>query len=91
MSAHAHDEKLLIHFFQDSLARMALSWYMHLEPTRIHSWKGLVGAFLKQYKYNIDMAPNRMQLDVNPIRNKPQNPQQRVVECPNIPKYSDLG
>jgi len=29
--------------------------------------------------------------DVNPVRNKPQNPQQRVVECPNIPKYSDLG
>jgi len=41
---------------------MALSWYMHLEPTRIHSWKDLVGAFLKQYKYNIDMAPDRMQL-----------------------------
>ena len=62
MSAHAHNEKLLIHFFQDSLAGMALSWYMHLEPTHIHSWKDLVSAFLKQYKYNIDMAPDRMQL-----------------------------
>jgi len=62
MSAHAHDEKLLIHFFQDSLAGMALSWYMHLRPTRFHSCKDLVGAFLKQYKYNIDMAPDRMQL-----------------------------
>jgi len=62
MSAHAHSKKLLIHFFQDSLAGMTLSWYMHLEPTHIHSWNDLVGAFLKQYKYNIDMAPDRMQL-----------------------------
>jgi len=29
--------------------------------------------------------------DVNSVRNEPQNPQQRVVECPKIPKYSDLG
>jgi len=35
---------------------------MHLEPAHIHSWKDLVGAFVKQYKYNIDMAPDRMQL-----------------------------
>jgi len=35
---------------------------MHLEPTRIHSWRDLVNAFLKQYKYNMDMAPYRMQL-----------------------------
>jgi len=35
---------------------------MHLEPTRVRSWKDLVDAFLKQYKYNMDMAPNRMQL-----------------------------
>ncbi|XP_027347973.1 uncharacterized protein LOC113859382 [Abrus precatorius] len=40
----------------------ALSWYMHLEHTRIRSWKDLVDAFLKQYKYNIDMAPDRLQL-----------------------------
>jgi len=32
-----------------------------------------------------------MGFDVNPVRNKPQNPQQRVVECPKIPKYSNLG
>ena len=29
--------------------------------------------------------------DVNPVRNKLQNPQQKVVECPKISKYSDLG
>jgi len=62
MVAHAGDEKLLIHFFQDSLADTALSWYMHLEPARIRSWNDLVDAFLKQYKYNVDMAPDRLQL-----------------------------
>jgi len=57
MAAHAHNEKLLIHYFQDSLGGVALNWYMHLEPTRISLWKDLVYAFLKQYKYNMDMAP----------------------------------
>ena len=62
MAAHAYYEKLLIHFFQDSLVGVALNWYMHLEPTYIRSWKDLVDAFPKQYKYNIDMAPDRIQL-----------------------------
>jgi len=62
MAAYAHNEKLLIHCFQDSLGGVALNWYMHLEPTRIASWKDLVDAFLNQYKYNMDMAPDRMQL-----------------------------
>jgi len=35
MAAHEHNEKLLIHCFQDSLGGVALNWYMHLEPTRI--------------------------------------------------------
>ncbi|XP_073219742.1 uncharacterized protein [Cicer arietinum] len=62
MASHAHNDKLLIHFFQDSLSGASSSWYMHLERSRIHSWKDLVDAFLRQYKYNIDMAPDRMQL-----------------------------
>jgi len=62
MAAHAYNEKLLIHCFQDSLGGVALNWYMHLEPTRISSWKDLVDAFLRQYKYNMDMASDRMQL-----------------------------
>ena len=60
MAAHAGDEKLLIHFFQDSLASTTLSWYMHMEPARIRSWNDLIDAFLKQYKYNVDMTPDRL-------------------------------
>jgi len=62
MVTHARDEKLLMNIFQDSLAGMALNLYIHLEPARVRSWKDLVDAFLKQYKYNMDMAPDRMQL-----------------------------
>jgi len=62
MAAYAYDDKLLIHFFQDSLAGAALSWYTHLEASRICSWMDLVYAFLKQYKYNMDIAPDRLQL-----------------------------
>ncbi|XP_050876852.1 uncharacterized protein LOC127080578 [Lathyrus oleraceus] len=46
----------------DSLTRASLSWYMKLERRRIQSWLDLANAFLKQYKYNLDMAPDRMQL-----------------------------
>ena len=62
MAAYAHDEKLLMHFFQESLTGMTLNWYMHLESVKIQTWKDLVNALIKQYKYNMDMAPNRMQL-----------------------------
>jgi len=62
MASQTNDDKILIHFFQDSLAGAASNWYTHLEPARIRCWKDLADAFLKQYKYNIDMAPDRMQL-----------------------------
>ena len=62
MGAYANDEKLLIHFFQDSLVGMTLSWYKHLEPTWIRSWKDLDDSLMKQCKYNIDIAPDRLQL-----------------------------
>ena len=58
MAHHAHDEKLLIDFFQDSSEGMALSWYIDLKPIQIRLWKDLVDAFLKQYKYNVDMTLN---------------------------------
>jgi len=35
MAEVIHDEKLLMHFFQDSLSGAALSWYMRLNNTKI--------------------------------------------------------
>ena len=37
-------------------------WYMQLERTRIRTWADFANAFPKNYKYNLDMAPTRMQL-----------------------------
>ena len=34
----------------------------NLESSRVRSWKDLMAAFIRQYQYNSDMAPNRMQL-----------------------------
>jgi len=62
MGAYAKDEKLLVHFFQESLTRVAVTWYTNLESSRVRSWKDLMVAFIRQYQYNSDMTPNRMQL-----------------------------
>ncbi|CAL5193641.1 unnamed protein product [Lathyrus oleraceus] len=62
MTSHAHDDKLMIHCFQDSLTGASLSWHMKLERSHIQSWLDLANGFLKHYKYNLDIAPDRMQL-----------------------------
>ena len=62
MGAYTKDEKLLMHFFQESLARAAINWYTNLESSQVRSWKDLMVAFIRQYQYNSDMAPDRMQL-----------------------------
>ena len=42
-----HDDKLLIHFFQDSLSGAILNWYMRLQNTNIHNYKDLIDDFIK--------------------------------------------
>src|SRR4051812_14650273 len=59
---HTAYKKLWIHFFQESLSGTQLEWYYQLESTNIHTWEDLVVAFYKQYQYNCDLAPTRMQL-----------------------------
>ncbi|RDY11607.1 hypothetical protein CR513_03709, partial [Mucuna pruriens] len=50
---YTYDDKILVHCFQNNLAGAALSWY---------TWRDLAEAFLKQYKYNEDLAPDRSRL-----------------------------
>ena len=59
MGVHSRDEKLLMHFFQDSLVGAAIIWYTNLEASCIRTWNDLITAFLRQYQYNSDMAPDR--------------------------------
>lgn len=47
MASHTHNDKLMIHCFQDSLFGASLSWYMKLKRSHIQSWEDLANAFLK--------------------------------------------
>jgi len=62
MAEVVDDEKLLIHFFQDSLSNVALTWYMRLDNTKVKKWKDLVDAFMRQYKFHIDVGLDRLNL-----------------------------
>jgi hypothetical protein len=42
-----------------SLSGATLSWCMILDNIKIRRWKDLVDAFVKQYKYNMDITPDR--------------------------------
>ncbi|RDY14350.1 hypothetical protein CR513_00598, partial [Mucuna pruriens] len=51
-----------MHYFQDSLTGAVLRWYVGLDGGHINTWRDLANAFLRQYKYNEDMAPDRSRL-----------------------------
>jgi len=70
MAEVVDDDKLLIHFFQDSLSGAALTWYMQLNNTKVKKWKDLVDAFMRQYKFNIDVGPDRLSLQAMEKNNK---------------------
>ena len=62
MIGYDRDDKLLIHYFQDSLTGSATKWYNQLNHYQIKSWENLTKAFLEQYKHVSDMVPNRLTL-----------------------------
>ena len=47
MTIHAHNEKLLIHIFQESLTRATSEWYLRLERNQVRTWRDLSRAFLE--------------------------------------------
>ncbi|RDX86859.1 hypothetical protein CR513_31754, partial [Mucuna pruriens] len=58
MAAYIHQDKILVHCFQDSLIGAALRWYVNLEKGRVKTWRDLAEAFIHQYKYNEAMPPD---------------------------------
>ncbi|XP_017609458.1 uncharacterized protein LOC108455412 [Gossypium arboreum] len=62
MTGHVNNDQLLIHCFQDSLARAAAKWYNQLSRTQVKSWKDLAQAFMKQYGHVTDIALDRITL-----------------------------
>ncbi|XP_050915438.1 uncharacterized protein LOC127130475 [Lathyrus oleraceus] len=62
MASYIDNDNLLIHCFHNGLSGASMDWYMGLEHSKIWSWRDLSKAFLKQYNYNLDIAPIRLQL-----------------------------
>ncbi|RDX93544.1 hypothetical protein CR513_24182, partial [Mucuna pruriens] len=62
MAAYIHQDKILVHCFQDSLTGAALNWYVNLEKGQVRTWRDLAKAFVRQYNYNEDMASDRSRL-----------------------------
>lgn len=60
--AKVHDEKLLIYFFYEILSGVTFSWYIRLDNTKVRIWKELVDTFIKQYKFNMDVALDKSSL-----------------------------
>ncbi|RDX92538.1 hypothetical protein CR513_25316, partial [Mucuna pruriens] len=54
MTTYIYDDKVLIHYFQDSLTGASLRC--------IKTWRDLAKSFLKQHKYNEDMALDHSRL-----------------------------
>ncbi|GKV08463.1 hypothetical protein SLEP1_g20085 [Rubroshorea leprosula] len=62
MAPYANNEKLMIHYFQDSLTGPADAWFSTLDKSKVKSWHDLTYNFMKQYEYNTSLAPNREDL-----------------------------
>lgn len=62
MAAHVDNDKLMVHCFQDGLKGASSKWYLTLDQTHICCFQDLSDTFIKQYKYNMDLAPDRRQL-----------------------------
>ncbi|XP_070029204.1 uncharacterized protein [Nicotiana sylvestris] len=46
-------------YFGESLVGIASEWYMDQDMSRWHIWDDLARDFIRQFQYNIDIAPNR--------------------------------
>lgn len=62
MSTQIDNHQLLIHYFQDSLTDVSLKWYMNLDSAYIRIFNNIGEVFIRKYKYNVDMEPDRYQL-----------------------------
>ncbi|XP_070010905.1 uncharacterized protein [Nicotiana sylvestris] len=55
-------EELLMAYFGESLIGIASEWYMDQDISCWHIWDDLAQDFVRQFQYNIDIAPDRNSL-----------------------------
>ncbi|XP_075084516.1 uncharacterized protein LOC142167913 [Nicotiana tabacum] len=56
------NDELLMAYFWESLTGVASEWFMDQETSHWHVWDDMAQAFVKQFQYNIDIAPDRNSL-----------------------------
>ncbi|XP_070041138.1 uncharacterized protein [Nicotiana tomentosiformis] len=49
-------------YFEESLTGITSEWYMDQEITHWHVWDDLARAFVREFQYNVDIAPDRNSL-----------------------------
>jgi len=59
MAQYVKNEPLMIQSFHASLTGPALNWYIIKNVNLLDTWNEVADAFLKQYKFNMDIAPSR--------------------------------
>ncbi|XP_070013028.1 uncharacterized protein [Nicotiana sylvestris] len=55
-------EELLMAYFGESLVGITFEWYIDQDISRWHIWDDLARDFIRQFQYNIDIAPVRNSL-----------------------------
>ncbi|KAL3748721.1 hypothetical protein ACJRO7_009890 [Eucalyptus globulus] len=63
MAQYVKNEPLMIQSFHASLTGPALNWYIMKNVNLLDTWNDVADAFLKQYKFNMDIAPSREDLE----------------------------
>ncbi|KAL3728465.1 hypothetical protein ACJRO7_033106 [Eucalyptus globulus] len=63
MAQYVKNELLMIQSFHASLTGPALNWYVMKNVNLLNTWNEVADAFLKQYKFNMDIAPSREDLE----------------------------
>ncbi|GKU89506.1 hypothetical protein SLEP1_g3635 [Rubroshorea leprosula] len=56
VAPYANDERVLIHYFQDSLSGPASVWFLTLDKKKIRTFKDVFQVFMKQYKWRFEAA-----------------------------------
>ncbi|XP_033514030.1 uncharacterized protein [Nicotiana tomentosiformis] len=55
-------EELLMAYFWESLTGIASEWYIDHDISHWHIWDDLARDFVRQFQYNVDIAPDRNSL-----------------------------
>nr|XP_033510291.1 uncharacterized protein LOC117275045 [Nicotiana tomentosiformis] len=56
------NKELLMAYFGESLTGVASEWFIDQDTSHWHVWDDMARAFVRQFQYNIDIAPDRNSL-----------------------------